>query len=328
MKNLTLLFVVILLVSFSSPVDVFSQAKKDIGIKTITVVSGPVGGSWYPIGAKLGDIFEREFTLKATVDIGGSAQNIRRVNKGRDADVGLASTPEAYNAYNGLPPFKEKLTNYNLMGCIAPYYFQVLVREGSGVKSWKDLKGKRFSPGMAGVGGEILSRHILEEVGLSYEEIRGSGGSVEFRDYRSAIEAMKDGNIDVIAITMPFPIPLYEEYLLTNKGYFLPLEESLRKKIVDKYPVYSPGELPAGIYKGQNSPIPTIAYWTTFIVRADMPESVVHELTKAVYTHEQEISDLMPALKNFGLRNAVEWKRIPFHPGSKKYFQEAGIWKD
>lgn len=328
MKNLTLLFAVILLVSFSLSVDVSSQTRKDIGIKTITIVSGPVGGSWYPIGAKLGEIFEREFELKATVDIGGSAQNIRRVDKGRDADVGLASTPEAYNAYNGLPPFKEKLTNYNLMGCIAPYYFQVLVREGSGVHSWKDLRSKRFSPGTVGVGGEILSRNILEEVGLSYDAIRSAGGNVEFRDYRSAIEAMKDGHLDVLAITMPYPIPLYEEYLLMNKGYFLPLEESLRTKIVNKYPVYSPAELPAGVYKGQNSPIPTIAYWTTFIVRADFPQPAVYELTKALFKHEKEIRDLMPALKNFGLRNAVEWKKIPVHPGAKKYFQEAGIWKD
>lgn len=326
MRKEILLSALCLLVAISIPVS--SQAKKDIGIKTITVVSGPVGGSWYPIGAKLGEIFETEFNLKATVDIGGSAQNVRRVNAGRDADVGLASAPEAWNAYNGFPPFKKKHTNYAIMGNIAPYTYQVLVREGTGITSWQDLKDKRISPGKAGLGGEILTRHILEEVGLSYDKIRSAGGAIEFRDYRSAIEAMKDGNLDTVHITMPYPIPLYQEYFLTNKGYILPLKETLRTKIVDKYPVYSPAELPAEIYKGQKSAIPTIAYWTTFIVRADLPASVVYELTKALYKHEDEIRGLMPALKPFGLKKALEWKKIPVHPGAKKYFQEVGIWKD
>jgi TRAP transporter TAXI family solute receptor len=326
MRKTIILFLLCFLVAISIPVS--SQAKKDIGIKTITVVSGPVGGSWYPIGAKLGEIFEKEFKLKATVDIGGSAQNVRRVDAGRDADVGLASAPEAWNAHNGFPPFKKKHTNYSILGNIAPYTYQVLVRKGTGITSWKDLKGKRISPGKAGLGGEILTRKILEEVGLSYDKIRKAGGAIEFRDYRSAIEAMKDGNLDTVHITMPYPIPLYQEYFLTNKGSFLPLKESLRGPIINKYPVYSRAELPAGIYKGQNSPVPTIAYWTTFIVRADLPASVVYELTKALYKHESEIRELMPALKPFGIKKAVEWRRIPVHPGAKKYFQEVGIWKD
>jgi TRAP-type uncharacterized transport system substrate-binding protein len=36
----------------------------------------------------------------------------------------------------------------------------------------------------------------------------------------------------------------------------------------------------------------------------------------------------MAGLKDFGILNALKWKKIPFHPGAKKYFQEVGNWKD
>lgn len=328
MRKTILCFVLGLLVAISIPVDVSSQPKKDIGIKTLTIVSGPVGGSWYPIGAKLGEIFERKFTLKATVDIGGSAENVRRVNAGRDADLGLASSSENFRAPRGLPPFKKKLTNFRLLGCMMAYTYQVMIRGGTGIKSWKDLRDKRIAPGKAGLGGELLTRKILEEVGLSYDKIRKAGGAVEHRDYRSAIEAMKDGHIDASMITMPYPIPLYEEYLLTNKGYILPVGEPLRSNLIKKNPIYNAATLPAGTYKGQNSPVPTIDYWSTFIVRADLPASVVYELTKAVWEHEGEIRDIMAGLKDFGIKNALKMANMPVHPGAKRYYKEVGIWKE
>jgi TRAP transporter TAXI family solute receptor len=328
MKRSIMLSILGIVVVLSITVGAFAQAKKEIGVKTVTIASGPVSGMWYPAGAKMGELFEKEFNLKVTVDIGGSAQNIRRVDAGRDADIGFASTPEVYNAYNGLAPFTKKHTNFNLMGCYTPYYYQVLVREGSGIHSWKDLKNKRFSPGNAGTGSEILSRNILEEVGLNYDMIRKAGGNIEFRDYAGSTEAMKDGNLDIMAASMNFPIPVYEEYFLRGKGYFLSVEESIRTKVSQKYPAYSPTDMPAGVYKGQNSPVPTFYYWSVFVVRADLPESVVYELTKATYKNDKEIRSLMAALKDFSTQNALKWSHIPVHPGAKKYFKEVGVWKD
>jgi len=317
------------LVAISIPVNVSSEPKKDIGVKTLTIVSGPVGGSWYPIGAKLGEIFQSEFDLRATVDVGGSAENVRRVNAGRDADVGLATVAEMTNALRGAPPFKGKHTNFNILGCLMAYTYQVMVREGSGITSWKDLENKRIAPGKAGLGGEILTTRILKEVGLNYDTIRKAGGAVEHRNYRAAVEAMKDGHLDAIMITMPFPIPLYEEYLLTNKGYLLPLEDPLRSKVIQKYQIYNATELPAGTYKGQNSPVSTINYWNAFIVRADLPESVVYELTKAVWKHEGDIRDIMAGLKSFSVSNCLTCaKGIPIHPGAKRYYKEVGRWQD
>jgi len=328
MRKSIMFFILSFLVTISITVVGSAQIKKDIGIKTVTVASGPVSGMWYPGGAKMAELFEREFNLKVTVDIGGSAQNIRRVDAGRDADIGFASTPEVYNAYNGLAPFTKKHTNFNLLGCYSPYYYQVLVREGSGIHSWKDLKNKRFSPGNVGTGSEILSRYILEEVGLNYDMIRKAGGNIEFRDYAGSIEAMKDGNLDIMAASMNFPIPVYEEYLLRSKGYFLPVEEPIRTKISQKYPAYSPTEMPAGVYKGQSSSVQTFYYWSVLVVRADLPESVVYELTRVTYKNDQEIRALMAALKDFSIQNALKWSHIPVHPGAKKYFKEVGILKE
>ena len=50
-----------------------------------------------------------------------------------------------------------------------------------------------------------------------------------------------------------------------------------------------------------------------FIVKANLPESVVYELTKAIYKHEREIRELMAGFKDFGIQNALKWKKIPLN---------------
>jgi TRAP transporter TAXI family solute receptor len=317
-------FLVIIMI----PVNGFSQAKQDIAIKELTMVTSPIGGVWYTAGAKISEIFQKDFNLRVTVDVGSSAQNVRRINAGKDADFGMASTPEVWNSYNGMAPFKGKHTNVNLVGSLGQWCFQVLAREGSGISSWKDFKNKRYAPAAVGSGSEILSRYIFEEIGLSYDIIRKAGGAIQFRSFSDSVEALKDGNLDAMAMSSLYPIPNYEQYLLTNKGYFLPVEEALQKKIVQKYPAYMPAVMPAGIYRSQDKPVPTLGYHAVFIARADLPESAVYKLTKSLYQHQNEISGLMAGLKNFGIKEALQWNRIPFHPGAKKYFKEVGIWKD
>jgi TRAP transporter TAXI family solute receptor len=328
MKRSVIFVGVGLLVAFSITALASAQTKKDLGIKTLTIASGPVSGLYYPTAAKIGELYEKAFNLKVTVDIGGSAQNVRRVDAGKDADIGIAATPEIFNAYNGIAPFNKKFTNIRLLGCWNFSHFQVLVREGSGIRAWRDFKNKRFTPGPAGAGSDILARYILEEEGITYDTIRKAGGNVEFRDFSGATEAMKDATLDAIATTMSYPVPVFDEYLLNNKGYLMPTEESLLKKISQKYPAYSQSIIPAGVYKGQNSPVPTFAYWINFIVRADLPESVVYELTKTIYDNDTAIASLMAAMKDFSKKNALKWNEIPIHPGAQKYYKEIGLLKN
>lgn len=301
----------------------------DLGIKTLTIASGPVGGSWYPLGAKLGEIIERDLMIKVTVDIGGSAENVRRVNAGKDADIGLASTPEVWSAYHGYAPFNKVHSNISLIGYTYSIQYQVLARKNSGIRTWKDVSGKKISPGKAGLGGEILTRYVLEEYGLSYEKIRASGGSVEFRGYSEATEAMKDGNIDLIAVTSVYPFPSFDEYLLTHEGIFINLDMDVAKRIIEKNPPYSFAEVPANTYKGRDSKISTIGYGSVIIVRSDLPEHVVYPITKSIFKNEKEIQKIDPASqREFSLKNALFWNKIPVHPGAKRFFVEAGVWKN
>lgn len=324
-------FLLLAVLSFSAvvifPISASAKEKQNIDLKSLTMVTSPIGGVWYTAGAKIGEIFQNTFNLRVTVDVGSSAQNVIRVNAGKDADFGMASTPEVWNGYHGLAPFKTKLKNIRLLGTLGQWCFQVLVRKGSGIHSWKDLRTKHYAPAAVGSGSEILSRYILKEEGLSYEKVREAGGTIEFRSFSNSVQAMKDGNLDAMAISSLYPVPIYQEYLLTNKGYFLSISKSLQKKLIAKYPAYIPAVIPAGTYKGQNKPIETLSYYAVFVVRADLPDSVVYKLTKALYQNQSKIQGLMAGLKGFGVKNATEWRRIPFHPGAIKYFKEVGVWK-
>jgi hypothetical protein len=327
MRKMTVFLVVMLCFIVAVPLGALSQDKKDIGLKTFTIVSGPPTGAWYPVGAKIGELIGKNCDVKVTVDVGGSAQNVRRVDAATDADMGLASTPEVWYATKGMSPFKKEYKNVTVLGALVPYYFQVLVREGSGIHEWKDMRDKRYSPSKAGTGSEMLSRIILQEAGLDYSSIRKAGGAIEFRGYGPAAEAMKDGNLDAMAASLVYPYGVYTEYLMRNKGYFLPVEGKFRDKIIEKYPAYSAGVIPANVYKGQTEPLETIYYYSVLIIRKDLSESAVYEITKVIYENDQQIRDLMAGLKLFSKEHATDWSAVGFHPGAKKYYQEAGVWK-
>ena len=96
MRRSVLFIGVGLLVAFSITALASAQTKKDLGIKTLTIASGPVSGLYYPTAAKIGELYEKAFNLRVTVDIGGSAQNVRRVDAGKDADIGIAAAVDIY----------------------------------------------------------------------------------------------------------------------------------------------------------------------------------------------------------------------------------------
>ncbi|MEE9251115.1 MAG: TAXI family TRAP transporter solute-binding subunit, partial [Alphaproteobacteria bacterium] len=67
----------------------------------VRMVSGPAGGSWYPLGAKIAEILGREVPGIATSNgPGAGVGNVKDVNKG-EAEIGWSYAHTAYNGYSG-----------------------------------------------------------------------------------------------------------------------------------------------------------------------------------------------------------------------------------
>ena len=54
----------------------------------VRIVSGPAGGSWYPLGAKMAEIFEKQVPgIAVSNGPGGGVGNVLDVNRG-EAEIG------------------------------------------------------------------------------------------------------------------------------------------------------------------------------------------------------------------------------------------------
>ena len=61
------------------------------------------------------------------------------------------------------------------------------------------------------------------------------------------------------------------------------------------------------------------------IVRGDLSEDVVYELTKCLWEHIDEVYQTIPGLKDsLKLENALD-TTVTVHPGALKYYKEVGL---
>ena len=102
---------------------------------------------------------------------GGSVANINMLKEG-SIDLAFVQNDIAYYAMHGTEMFEGKQVD-GLQGIAAlyPETCQFITLDKTGIKSIKDLKGKRVAVGPAGSGAEANARQILEAYGITYDNI-------------------------------------------------------------------------------------------------------------------------------------------------------------
>ena len=113
----------------------------------VRMVSGPSGGSWYPLGAKIMQVFDDEIDGISTSNTsGGGISNVLSVNGG-DAEIGFSYAHTTANGFNGVGKFSSKQPDVRHFATLYDSMFQVAVRADSDIKSFADMKGANISPG-------------------------------------------------------------------------------------------------------------------------------------------------------------------------------------
>ena len=282
-----------------------------------------MGGTWFPGGAVLASIItDLEIPgVHASPTIGGGVSNCRDVDANL-AQIGFTYSGTALDAWEGRSPFEEKHRNLRFM---AAQYLEpecIVSPVEAGIKTLDDLRGKPFSPGKEGFTGKLVFDRILEEAGISYDDL----GKCTLVGYSDGALLMKDKHIDFYAmIDMP-----------PNAGFmdvdaFLPitllqLPDDLMDIMVEKYGMVK-WTIPAGAYSGVDKDVVEIGYGCGFYVNKDIPEDVVYQITKGLLENYQRMVDIQAAQFKEFIRpeNALLAVAIPLHPGAYRYYVEQGM---
>ena len=160
----------------------------------VRMMTGPQGGSWYPLGGAIANIADKA-GIKVQVLPGAGIANVKAVHQGK-ADFGFGNSISTVDGLAGRPPFDEKTSNVCNVATLYPQYFQVVANADSGIKSLGELKGKGLAVQPKGNTAEFISQQALEVYGLKYADM----GRVSYVSYTDAVSLMKDNNAQVFTL--------------------------------------------------------------------------------------------------------------------------------
>jgi TRAP transporter TAXI family solute receptor len=253
----------------------------------------------------------------------GAAENVRRVQS-RQADMGGAFSADMYEGYFGKGKFAGKpQQNIRGIGILYASFTHVVALKSSGIKTVFDLQGKKVAVGGQGMGTALLCERLFKELGM-WDKIR-----VAYLGGNNSAQALKDGQIDAFVWSPGVPGPTIVDVSSVKDIVLIDVVGEAKKKgFFAKYPYYSDGEIPAGVYRGVNVVTPVITSSANWIVNKDTPANLVYEMTKIAYSEEgvKYLSNTYKPLKNMGDKKLILGGiKIPLHPGAEKYWKEKGM---
>lgn len=292
------------------------------GDKRIIIGTAGTAGALYPMGVAMAETINRHVPgFKASAESSaGSLENIRNLGQG-DIDWGISANEIAFLAYHGMDKYKGRAVKslQSLFGTLISWA-QIFTAADSNINSIKDFKGKRIGVGAPGSGGEQSAQKILSYYGITYKDIK-----VEFMSNPEMVSALKDGTLDAFIITHPLKSAALLDLTTSFKVKMIPVAD---EGFYKKYPYFTMREVPAGVYRNVDKPVPTptsrvVMYTST---KAGLSTDEVYALLKGIWEHSDEWANTHPAVKKYTtLKDAVKDINIPLHPGAVKYYQEKGL---
>lgn len=295
-----------------------NDTKEAEGPKFISILTGGTGGTYYPLGGAFANIISEETGIESNAETSGaSAENLATLKDG-NAEVAFTQTDIASYAKEGKQMFEGgKVDNIQAIGTLYPETIQIVTTKKSGIKKIEDLKGKRVSVGAPGSGVVPNAEQILEVHGMTFDDIERKDLSFD-----ESTAGIQDGAIDAAFVTAGTPTGAVEGLSATEEIVILPIEQDKIDALIEKYPYYIQDQVPKGTYKLKEN-VPTVAVQAMLVVRDDMSEELVYEITKAIFENLDQVTHAKA--KMIKAENALNGTGIDIHPGALKYFKEKGI---
>lgn len=291
----------------------------------VRMYSGPSGGSWYPLGAKIMQVFDDEIDGIATSNTsGGGISNIKSVDGG-DAEIAWSYAHTAYNGYVGRGKFTGEHENIRHFATLYPAMFQVAVPSDSTILSFADMSGANISPGKTGWTGTAFAEAILNAYDISFDSIRENGGTVHHASYTESVALMKDGHVDVFMAATSMPQASFLELEFSPGIRFIGVPEDKLQAILDANPGFISGTMPAGVYESLDHDLDTLGIVTNLVVRKDLPDDLVYDMCKVFWANHAQFAEVKSIWNDVTLENALNGAAIPVHPGAQRCYDELGV---
>jgi len=292
--------------------------------KFLTLASGSPGGVYYPLGGGMAVVIQKTTDLRCAAESTGASVENSRLVGARESDMGMVMGSIAYKAIEGEKPFEMKFPIVALFQ-MYPAPEHIVTVSGKGIKSIKDLKGKKVSIDVPGSGCAVMAKAILEEYGFNLEKDL----TIANLSQSESVQALKDGIVDAVFFNFAYPGAAVLDLAATRDILLIPVEPAMADKIVKKYPYYVKITIPGKTYPKVDSAVLCLGDSNVLIANKQMESEVAYKIVKAIFenvTGKWALADIHPIAAQLTPMNAVN-SPIALHPGAIKYFKEVGAIK-
>jgi hypothetical protein len=250
----------------------------------------------------------------------GSSENIPLLEKG-ELDLALVAGEPAYEAFAGIGRAKVAL---RILTVIYSNPGLFVVRADSPYRTIRDLVGKPVAFGAKGSGLPILSRYVLDGLGLKQDEDfkavyldRAGDGPAMVADGR--VVALWGAGIGWPGFAAVASSASGARFIAPNAA-----EIAL---IRTKHAFLKPLTVPAGSYPQQTEPIASLGSWSFVLTREDLPDGIAYRLARTLHGAEATFCKRLAQACETTAANTVAAAPRPelIHPGVMRYFREIGV---
>ena len=287
----------------------------------VTLMTGPQGGSWVPLGGALKNMWEQAVPgLQIQATPGAGIANVRGVDEGK-AQIGFANSSTTVDGLDGRAPYPKKVTKVCQLANLYPQYFQVAVLADAKINSIADLKGKSLVTQSKGNTAEALTETVLKLNGMSYQSL----GKANFQaSYTDAVSMMKDGHAQVMTMGTTAPASAIMDLASARDVKLLPVDDKTMAELKKMNAGYNKLTIKAGTYPKQDRDVDVIGYSTHIVVACDLPEETVYKMTKAMAANVDAMSAVVKPIAGLTPKMMAVDIGVPFHKGAAKFYKEAG----
>ena len=305
------------------------QAAAQEGGKTISKTAISFGtatpGGGFPLyGDALAEVMNAADPQLAitTRNTKGSNENIPLMEKG-ELDIATVAGEPAYEAFMGIgrpaTPLKILTAMYSSPGMF-------VVKADSPYKTIRDLAGQSVAFGAKGSGLPILSRYMLDGIGLKQDEDfksiyldRAGDGPAMVQDGRAA--ALWGAGIGWPGFAAMVQAP--------GGARFIAPDASEIARIRAKHTFLKPLTVPANSYPNQTAAIDSVGSWSFVLARESLPDDVAYRLARTLHGAEAALCKKLSQACETTAANTIAAapNAALIHPGVMKYFREIGVVK-
>ncbi len=301
--------------------------------------TGGTAGTYFPIGGLIANAISNPPGSRTCADGGscgvpglvatavasnGSVANVSAIASG-SAQSGFTQSDVAYWAFNasGIYEGRPKVDVLRAIANLYPETFHLVARKGAGIKTIKDLKGKRVSLDEPGSGTLVDARLILAAYGMTEKDLKA-----EYLKSQQAADKLKDNALDAFFSVSGWPLGAIAELAATTGIDLVPIDGPEAENLVKAYSFFAIDEIPDGAYKGVNG-VKTVSVNAIWATSSKQPDQLIYNITAALWNPStRKLLDSGHSKgRTIKLETATQGLGIPLHAGAEKFYKEKGLIK-